>query len=192
VINFMLLLLRVVLHVPVRRLPVVVSAGSRPGLAALLARIKEHLTRILQLQQPAQQQQHPQQQHAPAWLGAAGEPASKKQRTAEAAAAAAGADTQITELLDALLSAYAAASASPPAAATDGSWDWRVELLGVLQELPLLHGPLLQRLLGSLCGSAWPQEVAPQQVRGREQQRSYCSSPSRFLLHALTGRPVYT
>lgn len=146
----------------VHRLPVVVSAASRPGLAALLGRILEHLKRILQ-PQPAQQQ-HLQQQHGvPAWLGAGGEPAAKKQRTAEAAAGAAAADTH-AEVLDALLLAYAAACGSLPAA-TDGSWDWRVEFMGTLQELPLLHGPLLRRLMGSLCGSAWPSEVSPQQVR---------------------------
>lgn len=154
-----------VIRVGMRRLPVVVSASSRPGLAALLGRIMDHLKRILQPQPARQQHLQQQQHHAPTWLGAAGEPAAKKQRAAEAAAVAAGADTP-AEVLDVLLSAYAAASGSPPAA-TDGSWDWRVEFLGVLQELPLLHAPLLQRLLGNLYGSAWPPEVSPQQVGAR-------------------------
>jgi hypothetical protein len=34
----------------------------------------------------------------------------------------------------------------------------------VLQELPGLHGLLLQRLIGSLQGSLWAAEVSPQQV----------------------------
>jgi hypothetical protein len=69
--------------------------------------------------------------------------------------------------MDMLLAAYACASAGAPACAASGGgdgWDWRVEYLGLLQELPGLHVLLLQRLIGSLQGSTWPAEVSPQQV----------------------------
>lgn len=129
---------------------------------------------------PMQQQQQQQQNLRPPWppapvcsaaTGNMTEPLAKKPRLdSHTAAAAAGCTTAIHTdsrhvILDMLLSAYAAASAGAPAA--DAAGDWRVEYLGLLQELPGLHGLLLSRLVGSLQGSAWAAGESPQQVSCR-------------------------
>lgn len=142
------------------RLPVVLAAGSRPGLITLLTRITQQAKDLLQ---PAQHQQQRQQGMA----SPISEPALKRHRSVEAATSSRSSSSSTSidphELLDMLLAAYAAATGSS-AAWQDAGWAWRLEYLAMLQELLPLHAPLLERLLGALCGSATAADVAPQQV----------------------------
>jgi hypothetical protein len=143
----------------------VAAAGSKPALLSLFALVKEHMQDHFQTiahPKSAQQQQYNHNQQQPASRASTDAPAAKKQRTAdpEGSTASDSSDSQVA--LDALLTAYAATSNN--AATCQAGGNWRVEFLGLMQELPVLHMPLLQRLLGSLRGSAWPSEVSPQQV----------------------------
>lgn len=142
------------------RLPVVLAAGSRPGLTTLLTRITQQVKELLQ---PAQYQQQ-RQQEVVSHGSRTSEPALKRHRSAEAAVSStSGTSIDPHELLDMLLAAYAAATGSS-AAWQDAGWAWRLEYLAMLQELLPLHAPLLERLLGALCGLATAADGAPQQV----------------------------
>jgi hypothetical protein len=147
------------------RLPVVAAAGSKPALLSLLTRVKEHVQGHLQTttQTTSTQQQQQQQHQQPAGRASTDAPAAKKQRAADSAGSITSANRNQQAALDALLTAYAAASNSATTGQAGGSW--RVEFLGLLQELSVLHMPLLQRLVSSLRGSAWPSKESPQQVR---------------------------
>jgi hypothetical protein len=143
------------------RLPVVLAAGSRPGLTTLLSRITQQVKDLLQAAQLQQQRQQGMASHG----APTSEPALKRHRSAEAATSSRSGSASIDphELLDMLLAAYAAATGSS-AAGQDAGWAWRLEYLAMLQELLPLHAPLLERLLGALCRSATAADVAPQQV----------------------------
>lgn len=141
------------LLLPPCRLPAVVEAGSKPGLMTWLARVAQRVQQLLAKQTD---QHHPQELHGSSTV----HPPAKRQCMASTSIRP---GITCPQLLDMLLAAYAAAAT----AATTGQGaglDWRLDVLGLLHQPKPLHEPLLQRLLGSLQGTLWAGDAAPQQV----------------------------
>lgn len=141
------------LLLPPCRLPAVVEAGSKPGLMTWLARVAQ---RVQQLLAKHTDQRHPQELQGPNTV----QPPAKRQCMASTSMRP---GLTCPNMLDMLLAAYAAATTAAMTGQGAGL-DWRLAVLGLLHQPEPLHEPLLQRLLGSLQGTLWAGDAAPQQV----------------------------